>query len=677
MPTLIRPVNNLERFYLILQNVSNYTNVGFTIRYRWDELYQLNTTTNSVNTELAKKSILQILYPTLTTLLQNLPNLSVCIHNANSNKPIYLQLDEIDLSSLVKFVSISSDQDLEKLIEHEHDLKFNLEDESKPLWRIVVGIYKYGINKTPGSSGEDSGIDGMEKIRRSDYDFCIFFCWHHVIGDGMSAFAIHGTFLKVLKQTFKEYNETPKRKTHQPYLPSSKILTKNLTTRMHDPIETLHDLQPSILSLIKEGCSEFLLPSFLQKQLKGQYWTGDKHLKNTPYYQNRIKIFSLPSRYYEKIISVIKSNQTTFHSLFNTAILFSSYHHLLSFSFNGVRGKRIRNRKRRSPAASDNTLKIMTPVSVRKYTSPNIPWTEMGNFVGETVFNYSFPKPSFSEASSANTSTSNSARNSTSTTSTTNSRYSTSSRLSSQSTLSRRSASSRKSRKIKYNKNNKIRNINFWELCHTFKYQLEKSIPEAIGDIGLLGFLPKDRKYLETYYKNKKNLYPNGRAFSIMPSNLGKFPKLDENGIIDIPIFEVTSPIINNERNSILLEKFEENRNQFCRRSSFYGHRKSGREEYYSDSIYSDNGSNGGGEEFNNSNGWEIVDMIFSQSIWKDGPATIVNAITYENKFNITISYQEGSVAEDKIERFGEGIIKCLKILADKGDVEIHDIILY
>ncbi|CAG8455282.1 2662_t:CDS:2 [Acaulospora colombiana] len=594
MPTVIRPVSNLERSYIILQSVSNYSNLGFTVRYKWDELYTLNSNTNSVNTELSKKLILQVLYPTLTNLLQDLPNLSVSIRNVNSAKPLFIGLDEIDLSSVVKFVSVSSSQDLEKLLEQEHDSKFNLEDETRPLWRVIVGINKYEISRDSSGNGEDSGVDVSEKTRRPDYDFCIVFCWNHVIGDEMSAFAIQGMFLKVLKQALQEYNATPKRTT-QPYLPSSKILTKNMFTKMCDPIEDLRDLQPSLLTIIKEGCTEFLLPSFLQKQLTGQYWAGDKHINDTPYYQNRVKMFSLPQRSYEKLVAVIESNNSTFQSVLNTAVLFSSYHHLLTFG--EIKSRKFRNRKRAITATSNNTLKIMTPVSLRNHITPELPWSTMGNFTAEFLFS------------------------------------------------------------------------------QNAKTQVPKE--QSGQQYQFLGVVSHEYKDLETFFRNKSKPYPNGRGFSIMPSNLGKFPNL-EFELPEEPAPEVMLPVtLKSERQSSLLDLIEED-NKNSAFSSLSGNEYYGfgnnQSNYNSDSSFSDCSSSDAGD-FGSASNWEVVDMIFSQSVWSDGPAICLNAVTYENRFNFTITYQEGSVDEDKVDRLGDGIVKCLRIVAERGDSDINDII--
>ncbi|CAG8491164.1 14903_t:CDS:2 [Racocetra fulgida] len=141
----------------------------------------------NLNTE-SKRLILQILYPTLQTLLTKLPSLSVSIRDAKSSNPLFLQLDELYLTSLIKFVPISSESDLEKLIERQHDLKFSIDDETKPLWRIVVGITNL-----------------QKSSERPEYDFCILFCWHHTIVDEISSLSINNLFVETLNEIFKRY----------------------------------------------------------------------------------------------------------------------------------------------------------------------------------------------------------------------------------------------------------------------------------------------------------------------------------------------------------------------------------------------------------------------------------------------------------------------------------------
>ncbi|CAG8591836.1 2677_t:CDS:2, partial [Acaulospora colombiana] len=141
---------------LVAQNVK--------IKYQWDKLKALKEINeNSLPAEQGKEAvnkggpqtnsnvkilpdshqqILQILYPTLIALIQKLPALSVAVSGTKTSKPLLIQLEEINILDLVTFTSISSADELEKVLEEQHDTGFDQEDESKPLWRIKILIFQ-------------------------------------------------------------------------------------------------------------------------------------------------------------------------------------------------------------------------------------------------------------------------------------------------------------------------------------------------------------------------------------------------------------------------------------------------------------------------------------------------------------------------------------------------------
>src|ERR1044072_2508827 len=143
MSKILRPVSNLERYYIARQNVNFYNNISLTIRYQWDELYNLNPVidplTNNI-TNKAKEFILQILYPSLKKLILDQPSLSVSLKGSKSSQPLFVLLSQINLSNLIKFTVISNEKDLVNVFEQEHDVALDQDDEKKPLWRMIVGI---------------------------------------------------------------------------------------------------------------------------------------------------------------------------------------------------------------------------------------------------------------------------------------------------------------------------------------------------------------------------------------------------------------------------------------------------------------------------------------------------------------------------------------------------------
>ncbi|CAG8760091.1 3828_t:CDS:2 [Dentiscutata erythropus] len=282
MPTVIRPLSIIERLYIMRQNVLHYHNLVFVVKFRWDEFCNSNTDRNPHTSESTKPSlypniknlnadskrlISQILYPTLQTLLTKFPSLSISIRDSKSSNPLFLQLDEIYLTSLIKFVPLSSGNDLEKLIERQHDLKFNIEDETKPLWRIVVGV-----------------MNLQKSTERPEYDFCILFCWHHSIIDEISSLSLNHIFIKALNETLKRY--------------------KSNTSKLKKiPDSYTH----AILPIQKSNQNSELIEQYNSK-------IADINPRNVVHFHNRVKLVSLTKEEVGKIKTIAKDQ--TFETFF-------------------------------------------------------------------------------------------------------------------------------------------------------------------------------------------------------------------------------------------------------------------------------------------------------------------------------------------------------------------------
>ncbi|CAG8446641.1 1873_t:CDS:2 [Dentiscutata heterogama] len=317
MPTVIRPLSIIERLYVMRQNVLHYHNLVLVIKFRWDEFYNLNTNRNFHTFESTKPSlypniknlnadskrlISQILYPTLQTLLTKFPSLSISIRDSKSSNPFFLQLDEIYLTSLIKFVPLSSGNDLEKLIERQHDLKFNIEDETKPLWRIVVGV-----------------MNLQKSSERPEYDFCILFCWHHSIIDEISSLSLNNIFIKVLNETLKRYkSNTSTRLKKIPDSYTHAILPIQKSNQNSELIERRIDVRPTLCHFIKIGIGEFL-KTFLFREYNSKI--ADMNPRNMAHFHNRVKLVSLTKEEVGKIKTVAK-DQSIFKVTFPKPSLF-------------------------------------------------------------------------------------------------------------------------------------------------------------------------------------------------------------------------------------------------------------------------------------------------------------------------------------------------------------------
>ncbi|CAG8664882.1 709_t:CDS:1, partial [Scutellospora calospora] len=150
---ILRPLDNLERFFLNIQSLNICrSNVYFTVRYYWDELVNLQNPFLEIN-------ISRILFPALERVISKTPHLCISIKDAKTSNPQFVVLPEIDFSSIIKFVSISSNEELVNITEKELYTEFDLDDETKPYWRIIVGT-----NNT---------ILHGDSEKQSDFNLCI------------------------------------------------------------------------------------------------------------------------------------------------------------------------------------------------------------------------------------------------------------------------------------------------------------------------------------------------------------------------------------------------------------------------------------------------------------------------------------------------------------------------
>src|ERR1043166_7419753 len=127
MSKILRPVSNLERYYIARQNVNFYNNISFTVRYQWDKLHDLNPIVDPLlnNPTVQVKGLRwQFLYPSLKKSILKQPSLAISLKGAKSSQPWFVLLSQIDLSDLIEFTVISNEKDLVNVFEREHDVAF-------------------------------------------------------------------------------------------------------------------------------------------------------------------------------------------------------------------------------------------------------------------------------------------------------------------------------------------------------------------------------------------------------------------------------------------------------------------------------------------------------------------------------------------------------------------------
>ncbi|GBC06650.1 hypothetical protein RclHR1_00070017 [Rhizophagus clarus] len=79
------------------------------------------------------------------------------------------------------------------------------------------------------------------------------------------------------------------------------------------------------------------------------------------------------------------------------------------------------------------------------------------------------------------------------------------------------------------------------------------------------------------------------------------------------------------------------------------------------------------GNSFNNDE-WKVSDMVFTQSGADIYSGISICVVSYEGNLNFTLDYVVGSVNHEKVVKFDEGLVKCLKFVAKNENVTLRDL---
>ncbi|CAI2167597.1 1830_t:CDS:1 [Funneliformis geosporum] len=523
---VIRPLGLLERYFQITHDIEHYYNVGLLIRYKVPLKFSLVSTPSTPIPTDTKDAILKILYPTLERMISKQQALAVVFADLYSSKPLFIRLREIDLSRIVRFAVVNDDKDIEKLLEEEHNKKFDVEDQTSPLWRIVVGI-KSACN---------------EREISNDWNLFFGIFWHHTIGDGRSALVMYTSFHESLLEILSEISDYTKE-------PTTKIkLPKHSTIPLGKPIEECLEFKFTLAQTVKELLKFYLLPTFfVKKQLKG-YWLGDNPSFSFTKNNTKTLFYSITAEELNTLLRLSKQHKTTITSIFNIALVFSAYHHLILGS-NQDDNNLSKNARELAPF---DAIKLATCINLRPYTTPLTPWTQMGVYISGSESIYKYPISKITD-------------------------------------------------------DNNYPQLDFWKMCKEFRSDLiNNGIPHAINFLGNLNLLPNESQKYKDVLRNKADDRIMGRDCSMMVSSIGKFSELT-----------------------------------------------------------SGNPS---------ANEWKVNDLIFCQSSVTMYSAFTINVISFEDKLTFTICYQDGVANHNKVEKFGEGTVKCLKKLVQNENVSLQDL---
>ncbi|CAG8745935.1 13269_t:CDS:2, partial [Racocetra persica] len=305
--------------------------------YYWDELDHLQQPYSYIN-------ISQILFPALEKVISNTPQLCISIKDAKTPNPQFVLLPEIDFSSVIKFVTINSDKEFINISEKELCTEFDLDDETKPFWRIVVG------------TNDSTAFESSEM--KPNFNLCIMFTCNHVIGDGLSAMAFQATLMEAIDEVFLQRETCGGSISKSKFLiDQSTIIANPLSFKSYESIYQPENNPVKIASPVITGSAA------------SNFWMGDVRPCDLPQDITKVHYLSLTEDEFTPILALAKIHKTTIFAVLNM---------LAFFSIREVVGH----------ALDSQILKVRVPFSLRRSVTPQVSLKEFGNFV--TVMLYDF-----------------------------------------------------------------------------------------------------------------------------------------------------------------------------------------------------------------------------------------------------------------------------------------------
>ncbi|KAF9198842.1 hypothetical protein BGZ49_000229 [Haplosporangium sp. Z 27] len=299
----------------------------------------------------------QLLLNPVKSLLSQHPSLALVVGDHLTAKPMFLRLDYIDLLALIRVVPIEAPQQIGRVLEQEHNLPFDLSNQSTPLWRLTIAP----ITSTQGT-----------------WSFYLLYTFHHVIADGRSAMALTEQLVKELNYQVKQTavaNSTS-------FITKSGNDTKIAVTSnspIPDSIEARVNCYPSLRTLFYEATRAILLPGFLKKALETKYWAGEIDSSLEAANETELAFLQFTTQESLQVIQAAKLHSTTVQSVLYTASVFAAKHVFMSKNSSTVTI---------GDSISDNneySFVFATPVSLRNLIPNPIAPEDQGNFTSEIL----------------------------------------------------------------------------------------------------------------------------------------------------------------------------------------------------------------------------------------------------------------------------------------------------
>ncbi|KAG0035384.1 hypothetical protein BGZ81_008984 [Podila clonocystis] len=325
---LIRPIDNLERYNVTRSNVNIYNNVIIGNRIH-SSFPSIPTTT---------QQWVRFLHSPLAQLFGQHALLTAVVGSHLSAKPVFLRLPAIDISHTIRTLTIPAPRDIGTVLEDEHNMPFDLSNQTDPLWRIVIAQIEH------------------------DQSFYLLFSFHHVIADGRSAMSLTEQLIHLLNSAQDNPEET------------SSIIPVTSTKSAPDAIEARVDCSPSLRTLLYEATRAIFLPGFVKKALETRYWAGEIDSSLECPNETQLGYLQFTREETSQIIQAAKARGTTVQALLYTASVFATKSVFMS------QDDRIGQEEN-----TDEALMFATPVSLRGLIPDPIAPEDMGNYTSEIL----------------------------------------------------------------------------------------------------------------------------------------------------------------------------------------------------------------------------------------------------------------------------------------------------
>ncbi|KAI0103053.1 alcohol acetyltransferase-domain-containing protein [Nemania sp. FL0031] len=317
--TIIRPLGNLECYQFHMLQLRFLGSTIVNCRY---------IIPPSLAAPKLHEGVVANVEDALAQIVLEHPGLRVDSINADTRRPAWVAVEQVDLEYHVRWEDVDSSEDTTATAGYEEMLRKRIErilDEpyaklaGRPQWRVLV-LFKKGAAPF---------LD-------------IVFDYSHALGDGMSGKIFHETLLRVL-------NTPTSTEASQPALVGRVLKIPSTARTLPPPIEKAGKFPVSPKFAVSTAWKELRPPSISSTSPAKAHWAP---IRATPY-KTQLRIFDVEPEVLRGILAACRAHQTTITGLLHALVLVSMASHI--------------------PARDATAFTGSTALDLRRYLGPRIP----------------------------------------------------------------------------------------------------------------------------------------------------------------------------------------------------------------------------------------------------------------------------------------------------------------